>query len=166
MQHYGAMEVEVSSWRDKRRVRSCLRHEELGLRTRAKILQPQDLANVNIGSSQHPKSTASPSRLCHCATTIRHPALLALFSSFTLFTPAAGTAFTKGSPRAFAKQAGFCIATCSYQSTRAYASKKKMPPKKAVKEEKLLLGRPGNNLKSGIVCTDMCVLRQAPVNGD
>jgi len=26
-----------------------------------------------------------------------------------------------------------------------------MPPKKAVKEEKLLLGRPGNNLKSGIV---------------
>jgi obg-like ATPase 1 len=28
-----------------------------------------------------------------------------------------------------------------------------MPPKKAVKEEKILLGRPGNNLKSGIVCT-------------
>ena len=29
-----------------------------------------------------------------------------------------------------------------------------MPPKKAVKEEKILLGRPGNNLKSGIVCMD------------
>lgn len=26
-----------------------------------------------------------------------------------------------------------------------------MPPKKAVQEEKILLGRPGNNLKSGIV---------------
>lgn len=26
-----------------------------------------------------------------------------------------------------------------------------MPPKKAVKEERILLGRPGNNLKSGIV---------------
>lgn len=26
-----------------------------------------------------------------------------------------------------------------------------MPPKKAVKEEKIMLGRPGNNLKSGIV---------------
>ncbi len=26
-----------------------------------------------------------------------------------------------------------------------------MPPKKAVVEEKVLLGRPGNNLKSGIV---------------
>ena len=25
-----------------------------------------------------------------------------------------------------------------------------MPPKKIVKEEKILLGRPGNNLKSGI----------------
>lgn len=37
-------------------------------------------------------------------------------------------------------------------STRAYAKKaRKMPPKKAVKEEKILLGRPGNNLKSGIV---------------
>lgn len=29
-----------------------------------------------------------------------------------------------------------------------------MPPKKAVKEEKLLLGRPGNSLKSGIVWLD------------
>ncbi len=27
-----------------------------------------------------------------------------------------------------------------------------MPPKKAAKEEKILLGRPGNSLKSGIVC--------------
>lgn len=26
-----------------------------------------------------------------------------------------------------------------------------MPPKKAVQQEKILLGRPGNNLKSGIV---------------
>ena len=29
-----------------------------------------------------------------------------------------------------------------------------MPPKKVVKEEKILLGRPGNNLKSGIVRMD------------
>jgi len=27
-----------------------------------------------------------------------------------------------------------------------------MPPKKAPVQEKVLLGRPGNNLKSGIVC--------------
>jgi len=38
-----------------------------------------------------------------------------------------------------------------------------MPPKKEVKQEKVLLGRPGNSLKSGIVCTtaDMCVFRAA-----
>jgi obg-like ATPase 1 len=30
-----------------------------------------------------------------------------------------------------------------------------MPPKKEVKQEKVLLGRPGNNLKSGIVCEDL-----------
>ena len=34
---------------------------------------------------------------------------------------------------------------------RSYAKGRRMPPKKAVKEEKVLLGRPGNNLKSGIV---------------
>lgn len=38
-------------------------------------------------------------------------------------------------------------------STRSYTSskRKRMPPKKAVKEERILLGRPGNSLKSGIV---------------
>lgn len=35
--------------------------------------------------------------------------------------------------------------------TRSYAKVRKMPPKKAAKEEKIMLGRPGNNLKSGIV---------------
>lgn len=36
--------------------------------------------------------------------------------------------------------------------SRSYSSKRKnMGPKKQVKEEKILLGRPGNNLKSGIV---------------
>ena len=35
---------------------------------------------------------------------------------------------------------------------RTYANhRKRMPPKKEVKQEKILLGRPGNNLKSGIV---------------
>lgn len=40
----------------------------------------------------------------------------------------------------------------SYSSKKKKASKSKMPPKKAVVQEKVLLGRPGNNLKSGIVC--------------
>lgn len=46
----------------------------------------------------------------------------------------------------------------SLHTTRAYSSKRKMGPKKEVKQEKLLLGRPGNNLKSGIVCANKCVL--------
>lgn len=42
--------------------------------------------------------------------------------------------------------------TFIYISTRHYSKRRtKMPPKKAVQEEKILLGRPGNNLKSGIV---------------
>ena len=44
-------------------------------------------------------------------------------------------------------------ASRSLVTVRTYAKGKarKMPPKKAVKEEKILLGRPGNSLKSGIV---------------
>ncbi|EOD46078.1 putative gtp-binding protein [Neofusicoccum parvum UCRNP2] len=48
----------------------------------------------------------------------------------------------------FEPRAHFCLVF-----VRRYASskKKKMPPKKAPVEQKVLLGRPGNNLKSGIV---------------
>jgi hypothetical protein len=35
-----------------------------------------------------------------------------------------------------------------------------MPPKKPVKEEKILLGRPGNNLKSGIVWKIPCSIHR------
>ena len=42
---------------------------------------------------------------------------------------------------------------------RGIKKKGKMPPKKAVQEEKVLLGRPGNNLKSGIVGR-LCGLEQ------
>ncbi|POR38955.1 Obg-like ATPase 1 [Tolypocladium paradoxum] len=42
--------------------------------------------------------------------------------------------------------------TLPYTPCRHYAkSRSKMPPKKAVQEEKIPLGRPGNSLKSGIV---------------
>jgi len=44
----------------------------------------------------------------------------------------------------------FCkfIKRSSFQSREYAKAAGKMPPKKQVKEEKLLLGRPGNNLKS------------------
>ena len=41
--------------------------------------------------------------------------------------------------------------TISITFSRTYAKHRRMPPKKTAKEEKILLGRPGNNLKSGIV---------------
>lgn len=45
-----------------------------------------------------------------------------------------------------------------YASNKDRKNKGKMPPKKQVEEKKVMLGRPGNSLKSGIVCTNMCVL--------
>jgi hypothetical protein len=78
-----------------------------------------------------------------------------LFSSSNLFTTqAAGSAF-----RTTTRTALFIETYSTFYQTRTYAkSRKKMPPKKEVKQEKILLGRPGNNLKSGIVRpTNMCV---------
>lgn len=76
------------------------------------------------------------------------------FSSLipTFYRPAASTAshisaLLHSSP----SPAKFFI---SFTTVRTYASapkKKKMPPKKQVQEVKIPLGRPGNNLKTGIV---------------
>jgi hypothetical protein len=38
-----------------------------------------------------------------------------------------------------------------------------MPPKKVVEEKKVQLGRPGNSLNAGIVCTNMYVLCTMPL---
>lgn len=85
-------------------------------------------------------------------STIR-PTLIFFSSPTTFCAKAAGSALRLRQPLLF---------HTLRQPVRTYASKskKKMPPKKAVKEEKILLGRPGNNLKSGIVCstTNKCVL--------
>jgi hypothetical protein len=67
----------------------------------------------------------------------------------TFYRPAASTAACTFSSSTFPRK--LCI---TFTTVRTYASapkKKNMPPKKAVKEEKVLLGRPGNSLKSGIV---------------
>jgi hypothetical protein len=76
------------------------------------------------------------------------------FSSLipTFYRPAASTVCTFYSSSSFYTPCArkLCI---SPTPVRSYASakKKKMPPKKVVKEEKILLGRPGNSLTSGIV---------------
>ena len=85
----------------------------------------------------------------------KHPTTSSLNHCIIFFTSlrplvnfAAGSAL--GLKPSFKLQPRLAVTTTQYQK-RSYA-KRKMPPKKAVKEEKILLGRPGNNLKSGIVC--------------
>jgi hypothetical protein len=95
------------------------------LSPRAKLANLQRPAAVGAGST---------------ILSLQRPAAFAFF-----FSPAAGPAF---SPSSFASRP---------LSLRLYSSKKKskkMPPKKAPVQEKVLLGRPGNNLKSGIVCEE------------
>lgn len=83
--------------------------------------------------------------------------LLFVSSHQTFQRSAAGTAI--GSQILRIKYLGLlCSLTLS---ARSFASKRKMPPKKKVEEKKILLGRPGNSLKSGIVCmTTLTRLRQ------
>ncbi|KAL3427832.1 hypothetical protein PVAG01_01341 [Phlyctema vagabunda] len=69
-----------------------------------------------------------------------------IFSSFflTFQRPAASTAVVPRSPL-------YCRVFTTTHTFQKSKHLKRMPPKKAVKEEKILLGRPGNSLKSGIV---------------
>ncbi|MBE3041533.1 hypothetical protein IMZ48_02925 [Candidatus Bathyarchaeota archaeon] len=70
-------------------------------------------------------------------------AIIPIISSFTSFT----RPFTLRAARsAFAEKPTFI-----YITSRGYAKKSKMAPKKPVEENKVQLGRPGNSLKSGIV---------------
>ena len=79
-----------------------------------------------------------------------------LFSSFTFTTLQQSAARTATATAAATTQSllNCTVFITTTQQTRSYAkSRKKMPPKKGAEEKKILLGRPGNNLKSGIVCT-------------
>lgn len=103
-------------------------------------------------SSQHSRVLLA-SRLRSVSFTTTAPTLtLKLFtSSLRISFSAAGSAFEACSIKPSHTQNTFHL-TCISQR-RGYA-KKRMPPKKAVEEKKVLLGRPGNSLKSGIVCRD------------
>jgi len=103
-------------------------------------------------------------------TVVQHAVKLSLILPirplFTSSSPsihkAAGSAFNLASRSVFIRLDFGRQTSPSNTHTRGYASNKdkktkKMPPKKQVKEEKILLGRPGNSLKSGIVCENMCV---------
>jgi len=115
-------------------------------------------ATQNVQNSQptnqltnhtHPK--ASGQLPLHLTTPPTIPLPLSFASLIPIFfRPAASTA----RPRTPSLLVSASAATRFFPFPRLYASapkKKKMPPKKQVKEEKLPLGRPGNSLKSGIV---------------
>jgi hypothetical protein len=67
-----------------------------------------------------------------------------MFSSFS-------STFQRSAARTATQNQSLLSCTVFITSTRNYAKKRNMPPKKGVEEKKVLLGRPGNNLKSGIV---------------
>ena len=76
-----------------------------------------------------------------------------LFTSVPRLSPsAAGPALARHYLRVTATSYSALV---SFATVRTYAKHRRMPPKKQVAEKKVLLGRPGNNLKSGIVCRDI-----------
>jgi hypothetical protein len=88
-----------------------------------------------------------------------------LFSSLSTLAPkAAGPALVLASRAVFTRSEWSIRSSTvtTVQQTRFASNKDKknrnMPPKKVVEEKKVLLGRPGNNLNAGIVCTNMYVL--------
>jgi hypothetical protein len=80
----------------------------------------------------------------HTNTTASITGALRIFPSLLPF-------LNKSAARSAAAPYDLFSCTISITFKRTYAKHRRMPPKKAVKEEKILLGRPGNNLKSGIV---------------
>ncbi|CAI6250641.1 unnamed protein product [Periconia digitata] len=113
---------------------SEVRHTRPNARHQGKARQGKPPAGeLAAKSALYPSFIISPTR----------PSTLLLFSSVipTFCRPAARTACEFSTP----------FLTFTTVRTYAKGKVKKMPPKKAVKEEKILLGRPGNSLKSGIV---------------
>lgn len=90
-------------------------------------------------------------------STITRLHLPSLFTSSvcTLFPRAAGPAFEPHVQPASVLYIRFPSTTPTAQSftTSSARNRRKMPPKKKEEEKKVLLGRPGNSLKSGIVRT-------------
>ena len=95
---------------------------------------------------------SAPLRRLHLATT-SSSLLLASSSSSLTFSPSSVSLSLSLSSSSCTPLSSFVFLPCRSYTTRK--KKKNMPPKKAPVQEKVLLGRPGNNLKSGIVC-ELC----------
>lgn len=129
---------------------SCLRH------TYSSHLHKEILSSAPHTQSTQPARRSPVVRCLHAKLSFSLADRVFLFSTFSFPRAAAGSALDFWS--ATTVRTATRPTAPAYLTRRTYASKRKMPPKKEVKQEKILLGRPGNNLKSGIVCTaKMCV---------
>jgi hypothetical protein len=144
------------------------------------VLQhPSQLGNYSACSAQLTARKNETTNASACRTS-HHPTSNPLVSSLSYTTFSRGRPVTAHSfilatissalaPLSFLSRvsaAGPAFATahlriCPSVNTNLYSlslvrtyARGRMPPKKVVKEEKIILGRPGNNLKSGIVCRD------------
>lgn len=127
------------------------------------------LLQVTFCSALRHPTTRTPTRRAGCkviswAPHCKTPPAIALTFSFsslipTFSRPAASTVCCHFPTLLHPSCARKFFIPFSTVRTYASAKKKKMPPKKAVKEEKVLLGRPGNSLKSGIVSERPAVCR-------
>jgi len=99
--------------------------------------------NLTLLHYTNPERGSPPlSRLSPTITTTSNIGARRIFSSYPLI-------LQPSSARTATQNQALLSCTVFITTTRS-KSGKRMPPKKAVKEEKILLGRPGNNLKSGI----------------
>lgn len=105
----------------------------------------------------HPTSHCKPLNHSHGETFVsrlRSNSIILAPGTTRLLSAPQACAFSRLAARSLCAPASEPRALFCLVFSRGYASskKKKMPPKKAQPEQKVLLGRPGNNLKSGIVC--------------
>jgi hypothetical protein len=93
-------------------------------------------------------------------TTSRVPTLVSPFTSYShcLLQGAVASRYLLAST-------AFSLGTTLTVRNRWYSKRRKMPPKKPVQEEKILLGRPGNSLKSGIVSFLDCLASRTSAAG-
>ena len=130
-----------------------LRHTALSLTVHASV-EPHSLGTISTVAKFPSAFSLSSLRQLGLCITISSLLSTTIFSSpLRISVFAAGSALEPCSR--YAPRATAAVTSTAFSQKRRYA-KKKMAPKKAVEEKKVLLGRPGNNLKSGIVC------RQSP----
>lgn len=99
------------------------------------------------------RGCAPPLRRLHLATTSSSSPSFLLLSASSRSSSLTSSRLSWSPSSSTPLLSSFVFVSCRSYTTRK--KNKNMPPKKAPVQEKVMLGRPGNNLKSGIVC-ELC----------